>query len=386
MSLHFDSIGHPLTAQSHPAKATPQRGSRPTSALFRGVLSAARSQSVTWESDQRKPAASKRRSNNDDDDSPERSVSFALTVNYRQSSMPITSPSAASTPAEALDQAISFLGMVAEQLQRPDVDPVSLQREVLHLTQLLTTARANTAHSAIEVQKRLQRDIKRRATSHEGDDGDREVLKWISAQYANPSATLQEEDDDPEASKPHKPESFAAQSFRSTMLCMRWVRRVRESVHRRALLHSPWESIQKLHVSDPITAILARVDEWDFDLFALERLAGKRSLSVLAYHIFEHRLHAFTQFGVRPGFFANFIAAIEDGYKDVPYHSHLHGADVLQNTYYFLSRPSQASKVTKLDVFAGCIAAAVHDFQHPGQSRGGGDSAAGEGNSVHRER
>ena len=366
MSLHFDSIGHPLTAQNHPAKPSPQRSSRPTSALFKGAVSSVRSQSFTGESDKRKPLVSSNRRHNDADDSPERSVSFAPTVAYRQSSVPITSPTAAATPAEALDQAIFFLGMVAEQLQHPDVDPVSLQREVLHLSKLLTTARANTTHSAIEVQKRLQRDIKRRATSHEGDDGDREVLKWISAQYANPSATMHEEDDDLESPKPHKPESFAAQSFRSTMLCMRWVRRVRESVHRRALLHSPWESIQKLHLSDPIAAVLARVDEWDFDLFALERLAGKRSLSVLAYHIFEHRLNAFTQFGVRPGFFANFIAAIEDGYKDVPYHSHLHGADVLQNTYYFLSRPSQSTKVTKLDVFAGCIAAAVHDFQHPG--------------------
>jgi hypothetical protein len=155
-------------------------------------------------------------------------------------------------------------------------------------------------------------------------------------------------------------------NFHSTLLCWRFLRKVREAIHRRALAESAWGSMVALHLTDPLHAVLEGVDRWDFDLFALEALAGPQLLQILSYHIFVHRLGSLERFAIRPEHFANFFQAIEEGYNDVPYHSHTHAADVLQNTYYFLTQPSQKSKVTDLDIFAGCIAAAIHDYKHPG--------------------
>lgn len=289
----------------------------------------------------------------------------------RQQTMPVSPASTIpASPAETLDQSIAFLQMLSTQLSRPDANRDVLQRELNHVVRLLDIVRTTTKSSAFEVERSLQQDLKRRVRSSATTE-DADVIEWISSQYNAPSRTLDQDENDDSGRSPPPPvvvESVASQNFRSTMLCMRWVRKVRESVHRRALLNSPWESILNLHISDPIRAILSRVDEWDFDLFALERLAGRRVLSVLAYHIFEERLNCFTQFDIKPAFFANFIATIEDGYKDVPYHSHIHAADVLQNTYYFLTRPSQRKILSNrpLDLFSACIAAAIHDYKHPG--------------------
>jgi cAMP-specific phosphodiesterase 4 len=112
------------------------------------------------------------------------------------------------------------------------------------------------------------------------------------------------------------------------------------------------------------------VDDWSsFDVFELERLAGKHTLQVLAFHLFETRLGALSHFKILPAHFANYFKAVEEGYNDpatVPYHNHIHAADVLANTFYFLTRPSVRSRLTELDLFVGCLAAAVHDYAHPG--------------------
>ena len=119
-------------------------------------------------------------------------------------------------------------------------------------------------------------------------------------------------------------------------------------------------------LSDPLHALLSHVDEWSFDIFALHALAGPRTLSCVLCYLFDE-LSVFDKFNVRRETFAAFIGAIEDGYNaGVPYHNSVHAADVLVNTYFLLQTPSIAASVTSLDVFASLIAAAVHDFGHPG--------------------
>lgn len=48
------------------------------------------------------------------------------------------------------------------------------------------------------------------------------------------------------------------------------------------------------------------------------------------------------------------------------YHNRLHAADVVQNIYSMTKQRSLSSYITPLDVFASILAAAIHDFQHPG--------------------
>ena len=119
-------------------------------------------------------------------------------------------------------------------------------------------------------------------------------------------------------------------------------------------------------LSDPLQAMLGHVDEWTFDIFAFHALAGPRTLSCLMCYLFDE-LSIFDKFSVRREVFAAFIGTIEDGYAaSVPYHNAVHAADVLLNTYFMLQTHAFASSVTSLDVFASLVAAAVHDYGHPG--------------------
>ncbi|RKO86742.1 hypothetical protein BDK51DRAFT_16277, partial [Blyttiomyces helicus] len=49
-----------------------------------------------------------------------------------------------------------------------------------------------------------------------------------------------------------------------------------------------------------------------------------------------------------------------------PYHNSTHAADVLHAVYYFISVLGLHELVTPEDCFAGVVAAAVHDLDHPG--------------------
>ena len=50
----------------------------------------------------------------------------------------------------------------------------------------------------------------------------------------------------------------------------------------------------------------------------------------------------------------------------MPYHNHLHAADVTQSTHLLLSSPALAECFTPLEIMAAILACAVHDVDHPG--------------------
>lgn len=64
----------------------------------------------------------------------------------------------------------------------------------------------------------------------------------------------------------------------------------------------------------------------------------------------------------------NFAQAIQNGYLNLPYHNKTHGADLTQTMNMFLTKGNLGEKL-KMDAYeylAVSIAAAVHDFEHPG--------------------
>ena len=65
---------------------------------------------------------------------------------------------------------------------------------------------------------------------------------------------------------------------------------------------------------------------------------------------------------------ASFLALIESRYGSNPYHNSVHALDVALNTNYFCRQSVISDLITPLDRLAAIVAAAVHDFQHPGVS------------------
>ncbi|KAH3756826.1 3'5'-cyclic nucleotide phosphodiesterase [Pelomyxa schiedti] len=59
---------------------------------------------------------------------------------------------------------------------------------------------------------------------------------------------------------------------------------------------------------------------------------------------------------------------IHEGYKDNPYHNSLHAIDVMQTVHFLLNLPCFLGYFTVLEQFSISIAAAIHDYRHPGRN------------------
>ncbi|KAL3926173.1 MAG: hypothetical protein SGBAC_013578 [Bacillariaceae sp.] len=128
-----------------------------------------------------------------------------------------------------------------------------------------------------------------------------------------------------------------------------------------------------------------KVTTFDYpDIFRLDELTQGHSLLFMSWAILaspdsqkrivesqdtanaEHTnlLHTF---GIVPSTFLNYVRAIEQGYKNNPYHNHIHAADVLQTLHSLLvSEEGMRSKLTRLQHLSLLLAAISHDVGHDG--------------------
>ena len=103
------------------------------------------------------------------------------------------------------------------------------------------------------------------------------------------------------------------------------------------------------------------VGSWDdTDVLALEKASEGHSLLILGEAIIGR------DSGVDTTSLRNFLLRIEGDYGDNPYHGSFHGADVLLTTHNFLATQNLLRHLTAVDLLAGYVAAAVHDYAHPG--------------------
>lgn len=112
---------------------------------------------------------------------------------------------------------------------------------------------------------------------------------------------------------------------------------------------------------------LKSVAQWDFDVFRFNDSTNERPLTALMMYLF-HNLGLFKAFQIDRTVFAKFMGAIEQGYNPLPYHNKIHATDVVQNTYFFLTQDKFQSKLSKRDWLSALLAAAIHDFKHPGKN------------------
>ena len=91
-----------------------------------------------------------------------------------------------------------------------------------------------------------------------------------------------------------------------------------------------------------------------------------RVLTATTWKIFQERKLCET-FKIDSKTLLTFLMTIEDHYLSaVPYHNHLHAADVTQSTHLLLSSPALAECFTPLEIMAAILACTVHDVDHPG--------------------
>ncbi|XP_066525008.1 cGMP-inhibited 3',5'-cyclic phosphodiesterase 3A [Hoplias malabaricus] len=167
-------------------------------------------------------------------------------------------------------------------------------------------------------------------------------------------------------------------------------------------------------VMEGLEDIMCQINNWNFPIFSLvQRTHGKcgRILSQVSYRLFEDA-GLFETFKIPVQEFMNYFHALENGYRDIPYHNRIHATDVLHAVWYLTTQPvpglpalahSAGSStdagsgsgiihghmgyvfsktnptmeegygclsglIPALELMALYVAAAMHDYDHPGRT------------------
>ncbi|XP_036003809.1 cGMP-inhibited 3',5'-cyclic phosphodiesterase A [Fundulus heteroclitus] len=167
-------------------------------------------------------------------------------------------------------------------------------------------------------------------------------------------------------------------------------------------------------VMEDLEPLMCQLNNWNFPIFTLmEKTNGKsgRILSQVSYRLFEDT-GLFETFKIPVKEFMNYFHALESGYRDIPYHNRIHATDVLHAVWYLTTQPvpglpslindhGSASDsdsdsgithshmgflvsktysvpedgygclsglIPALELMALYVAAAMHDYDHPGRT------------------
>jgi len=106
---------------------------------------------------------------------------------------------------------------------------------------------------------------------------------------------------------------------------------------------------------------------WEFDQFELSDLTNNHGISFLFKEILKSA-GLFSQFKINSDLLTKYCLEIEDGYRvhGNPYHNEIHGADVLQTTYYLVSETKITEWLSQLELLSILFAAMIHDLEHTG--------------------
>ncbi|KAG7379434.1 cAMP-specific 3',5'-cyclic phosphodiesterase 4D [Phytophthora pseudosyringae] len=111
-------------------------------------------------------------------------------------------------------------------------------------------------------------------------------------------------------------------------------------------------------------------DGWDLDTLQIADQTGNRPLMYVTAALFElHELHE--EFRVDRVVLRNFLYVLDDGYISNPYHNSSHAADVVNSVNFLITTLADGQirdTLTNLEFYAALVAAAIHDFRHPGKS------------------
>ncbi|NXK98735.1 PDE3B phosphodiesterase, partial [Formicarius rufipectus] len=161
-------------------------------------------------------------------------------------------------------------------------------------------------------------------------------------------------------------------------------------------------------------SLMEKMNNWNFQIFDLVKEMGDQSgriLSQVTYTLFQDT-GLFEIFKIPTQEFMNYFRALENGYRDIPYHNRVHATDVLHAVWYLTTRPIPgfqqihnehvmasdmdegsgiapaqvsyisskscsivddsygclASNIPALELMALYVAAAMHDYDHPGRT------------------
>ncbi|XP_043826499.1 cGMP-inhibited 3',5'-cyclic phosphodiesterase B [Dromiciops gliroides] len=174
------------------------------------------------------------------------------------------------------------------------------------------------------------------------------------------------------------------------------------------------ECLLELILREDHEALIEKMNNWNFPIFEVMDTMGGRSgriLSQTMYTLFQDT-GLMEMFKIPVPEFVSYFHALENGYRDIPYHNRVHATDVLHAVWYLTTRPIPGFKQIRQDLVKvirteyssgfspirisytsskscpmtdpnyGCVAlnipalelmalyvaAAMHDYDHPGRT------------------
>jgi hypothetical protein len=124
---------------------------------------------------------------------------------------------------------------------------------------------------------------------------------------------------------------------------------------------------KKFNLDWKTIAQLEKVQEFDFDIFKVNRETNGNGMIITSMYLFsKHSLYE--SLCIDPRTFEIFISSIQEGYNDIAYHNKIHGMDVGRSAYYY-STTWDMMKIAQLDdkdLATLIVGGAIHDFEHLG--------------------
>ncbi|KAB1272916.1 cGMP-inhibited 3'; 5'-cyclic phosphodiesterase B [Camelus dromedarius] len=174
------------------------------------------------------------------------------------------------------------------------------------------------------------------------------------------------------------------------------------------------EASLELILLEDYDSLIEKMSNWNFQIFELVEEMGEKSgriLSQVMYTLFQDT-GLLEIFKIPTLQFMNYFRALENGYRDIPYHNRIHATDVLHAVWYLTTRPIPglqqihndhrtgnetdsngrinpgriayissrscsipdesygclSSNIPALELMALYVAAAMHDYDHPGRT------------------
>ena len=116
-----------------------------------------------------------------------------------------------------------------------------------------------------------------------------------------------------------------------------------------------------------INKALDGVNEWDWNVFELEKASNGHPLQVIGLHLLSH-WDLVQRFQLDEEKLRAWLAHIEGQYNDTPYHNRVHAADVTQTVHAMIATGGLRDFLTDMEVLAILLAAIVHDVGHDGMN------------------
>ncbi|XP_077997949.1 dual specificity calcium/calmodulin-dependent 3',5'-cyclic nucleotide phosphodiesterase 1A-like [Glandiceps talaboti] len=113
--------------------------------------------------------------------------------------------------------------------------------------------------------------------------------------------------------------------------------------------------------------LFKNVDDWSFNVFALNEVSENHALKYMAYELFT-RYDLITKYKIPVTSFNALLDVMEAGYSKFknPYHNLVHAADVTQTIHHVMVHTGLMHWLTDLEIFACLLAALIHDYEHTG--------------------